>query len=50
LHSFESSLGARDFLIAATCLHHDSDLTTLNTEEFSRIAGLRLADASSFAR
>jgi len=42
-------VGPHDLLIAATCLHHDFDLATLNSEEFSRIPGLRLSPASRFA-
>ena len=44
------AIGAHDLLIAATCLHHDFDLTTLNTAEFSRIPGLRLSPAEKFLR
>jgi len=43
------TVGPHDLLIASTCLHHDFDLATLNTEEFSRIPGLRLAPAQGFA-
>ena len=43
-------VGPHDLLIAATCLHHDFDLATLNNKEFSRIPGLRLAPVSRFAR
>jgi tRNA(fMet)-specific endonuclease VapC len=43
-------IGPHDLLIAATCLHHDFDLATLNTEEFSRIPGLRLAPVARFLR
>ena len=43
-------IGAHDLLIAATCLHHDFDLATLNTAEFSRIPGLRLVPAEKFLR
>jgi len=42
-------VGAHDLLIAATCLHHDFDLATLNCAEFSRIPGLRCAPADHFA-
>lgn len=44
------AIGALDLLIAATCLHHDFDLATLNTAEFSRIPGLRLSPAEKFLR
>ncbi len=43
------TVGPHDLLIASTCLHHDFDLVTLNTEEFSRIPGLRLAPSYQFA-
>lgn len=43
-------IGAHDLLIAATCLHHDFDLATLNIAEFSRIPGLRLAPTEKFLR
>jgi len=42
------TVGPHDLLIAATCLHHDFVLATLNSEEFSRIPGLRLAPADRF--
>jgi tRNA(fMet)-specific endonuclease VapC len=44
------AIGALDLLIAATCLHHDFDLATLNTAEFWRIPGLRLSPAEKFLR
>lgn len=41
-------IGAHDLLIAATCLHHDLEIATLNTGEFSRIPGLLLAPVLPF--
>lgn len=41
-------IGAHDLIIAATCLHHALELATLNTSEFSRIPGLRLAPLAPF--
>ncbi len=37
-------IGPNDFLIAATALSRRAILVTNNTEEFSRIEGLRLSD------
>lgn len=37
-------IGPNDFLIAATALTHNATLVTNNTEEFSRIEGLRLSN------
>ncbi len=42
-------IGAHDLIIAATCLHHDLELATLNTAEFTRIAGLQLAAVTAFS-
>jgi|SRR5580658_126930 tRNA(fMet)-specific endonuclease VapC len=42
-------IGPYDLLIAATGLHHDHALVTLNTAEFRQVPKLRLADASGFA-
>lgn len=42
------TIGAHDLLIAATCLHHDWELATLNSAEFSRIPGLRLAPTAEY--
>jgi tRNA(fMet)-specific endonuclease VapC len=41
-------VGAHDLLIAATCLHLDWSLVTLNEAEFARIPGLKLVDCVSF--
>jgi tRNA(fMet)-specific endonuclease VapC len=46
-HDLESRgliIGANDLLIAAIALVHDLTLVTHNTNEFSRIAGLKLED------
>lgn len=44
------TIGAHDLLIAATCLHYDWELATLNSMEFSRIPGLRLAPTADYRR
>lgn len=44
------SIGAHDLWIAATALAHDYALATLNSREFSRVPGLRLAEMKSFLR
>jgi tRNA(fMet)-specific endonuclease VapC len=36
-------IGAHDMIVAATALHHKLSLLTDNVEEFSRVAGLRVA-------
>ena len=41
-------IGAHDLIIAATCLHHDLDLATLNTDEFARVPELRLRAVTPF--
>jgi tRNA(fMet)-specific endonuclease VapC len=41
-------VGPHDLLIAATCLHHDFSLATLNIEEFSRIPRLKIAPADRY--
>jgi predicted nucleic acid-binding protein len=38
-----NSIGLADMLIAATVLHHNLPLKTLNAKHFSRVAGLVLA-------
>jgi len=43
-----SMIGAHDLQIAAASLAFAHDLATLNTNEFRRVAGLRLIDASPF--
>ncbi len=42
------TLGAHDLLIAATCLHYEWELATLNTAEFSRIPDLRLIPTAHY--
>lgn len=42
-------IGPYDLLIAATCLHYDYALVTLNTAEFRQVPTLRLADTTAFA-
>lgn len=42
------TIGAHDLIIAATCLHHDLDLATLNAGEFARVHGLRLLPVTPF--
>jgi tRNA(fMet)-specific endonuclease VapC len=39
-------IGANDFLIAAICLANDCTLVTSNTNEFSRVPGLKYEDWS----
>jgi tRNA(fMet)-specific endonuclease VapC len=41
-------VGAHDLMIAATALHYDHKLVTLNLADFRRIPPLRLADPSSY--
>ena len=41
-------LGAYDLVIAATCLHLDWQLATLNHAEFSRVPGLRLVPTEPY--
>jgi len=41
-------VGPHDLIIAATCLHLDWTLATLNSEEFGRIPGLRRVDCDPF--
>ena len=43
-------LGAHDLLIAATALHCDHGLATLNTAEFRQVHGLVLAETSPCGR
>ncbi len=43
-------IGAHDLLIAATCLHLDAQLATLNTAEFSRVPGLKLVESAQYVR
>lgn len=42
-------IGAHDMVIAATCLKYGLQLATLNEGEFSRVAGLTLANARPYA-
>lgn len=37
-------IGPNDLIIAATALAHDCTLVTHNTQEFSRVPGLRIED------
>ena len=41
-------IGPYDLLIAATALHYDHGLVTLNVAEFRRVTGLRLIDPAPF--
>ncbi len=43
-------IGAHDLQIAATALHHDQSLATLNRKEFTHVAGLRLMNVAPFIR
>ncbi len=43
-------IGAHDLLIAATCLHLNAHLATLNTVEFARIPGLKLIETTPYTR
>ena len=43
-------IGAYDLLIAATALHYDHSLATLNTAEFRQVHGLMLAEAGPYCR
>ena len=42
-------IGPYDLLIAATCLHYDYALVTLNTAEFRQVPALRIVDTTAFA-
>jgi tRNA(fMet)-specific endonuclease VapC len=44
LERIGAKIGPLDTLIAGTALAHGATLVTHNTEEFSRISGLRLED------
>ena len=48
LESTGQIIGAHDLQIAATALHHDCALATLNRTEFLRVPGLRLVDSSPY--
>lgn len=48
LESNGQIIGAHDLQIAATALHHDCALATLNQAEFHRVPGLRLVDHSPY--
>ena len=41
-------IGLHDLQIAAVALHHGYRVATLNTDEFSRVPGIEVLDASSF--
>lgn len=41
-------IGLHDLQIAAVALHHGCRVATLNADEFSRVPGLEIMDASSF--
>lgn len=41
-------IGSHDLLIAATALHYNQDIATLNAREFSRVDGLHLAEVAPF--
>ncbi|HXA13662.1 MAG TPA: PIN domain-containing protein [Opitutaceae bacterium] len=41
-------IGAYDLLIAATALHYDHAVVTLNPSEFRHVAGLRIIDPTPF--
>lgn len=43
-------IGAHDLIIAATCVHLNADLATLNVGEFSRVPGLKLVPIAPYAR
>jgi tRNA(fMet)-specific endonuclease VapC len=43
-------LGAHDLLIAATALHYDHGLVTLNTTEFRQVDGIFLAQTGPYCR
>ncbi|MCW5549272.1 MAG: PIN domain-containing protein [Opitutaceae bacterium] len=48
LESAGRIIGAHDLQIAATALHHDCALATLNRTEFLRVPGLRLIDPTPY--
>lgn len=48
LESTGQVIGAHDLQIAATALHHDCALVTLNRTEFLRVTGLRLIDPAPY--
>ncbi len=41
-------IGLHDLQIAAVALHHSYRVATLNVDEFSRVPGLEVIDASPF--
>jgi predicted nucleic acid-binding protein len=41
-------IGPHDLLIAAASLAHGHELATLNVQEFRRVTGLKMVDATSF--
>lgn len=41
-------IGAHDLLIAATALHYDHAVATLNAGEFRRVRGLQVIDAAPY--
>jgi tRNA(fMet)-specific endonuclease VapC len=43
-------IGEYDLLIAATVLHHDHRLATLNAREFQRVFGVRLVDVEPYVK
>ena len=48
LESVGKILGPYDLLIAATALHYDHAVVTLNVTEFRHVAGVRLIDTGPF--
>ena len=42
-------IGAHDLMIAATCVHEDDAIATLNEKEFSRIVELQVIDCGQWA-
>jgi predicted nucleic acid-binding protein len=43
-------IGPHDLLIAAACLGQGHDIAMLNIQEFQRVGGLRVVDATPFRR
>jgi len=48
LEAARKVIGPYDLLIAATALHYDHPLATLNVEEFRQVPGLRLIDVARY--
>lgn len=50
LEAAGKAIGPYDLLIAATALHYDHPVATLNVAEFRQVPGLRLIDVARYLR